>query len=65
MEEYLDEDAPYRRDAIDSIMNNRNQISHGGSVRITVHRVRDYLERCVEVLEFTEDQCDGVNRDSA
>ena len=62
MEEYLNEDVPYRRDALDSIMNNRNQISHGGTVRITVHRVKDYLERCIEVLEFIEDQCDGISR---
>ena len=62
LEEYLNEDVPYRRDALDSIMNNRNQISHGGTVRITVYRVRDYLERCIEVLEFIEDQCDGISR---
>ena len=62
LEDYLNADAPSRKDALDSIMNNRNQISHGGTVGITVHRVRDYLDRSVEVLEFIEDQCDGRNR---
>ena len=51
-----------RKDALDSIMNNRNQISHGGTVGISVHGVRDYLDRCVEVLEFIEDQCAGKSR---
>ena len=59
LEEYLEADAQSRKDALDSIMNNRNQIAHGGTVGITVHRVRDYLDRCVEVLEFMEDQCAG------
>ena len=61
LEEYLNADAPSRRDALDSIMNNRNQISHGGVVGITVHRVRDYLDRCVQVLEFIEDQCEAIS----
>ena len=52
---YLNADASSRKDALDSIMNNRNQISHGGTVGITVDRVRDYLGRCVQVLEFIED----------
>ncbi len=59
LEEYLNSDAASRKEALDSVMNNRNQIAHGGTVGITVHRVRDYLDRCVEVLEFIEDQCDG------
>ena len=63
LEEYLNADTPSRKDALDSIMNNRNQISHGGTTGITVHRVRDYLNRSVEVLEFIEDQCHGRNRE--
>ena len=58
LEEYLHRDDGSRKEALDSIMNNRNQIAHGKSVGITVHRVREYIERCVEVLEFVEDQCD-------
>ena len=34
---YLDEDG--RKDAIDSVMNNRNQIAHGKDVGITIPRV--------------------------
>ena len=61
LEEYLDLDTyrGSRKNALDSIMNNRNQIAHGGSVGITVHYVRNYLDLSVEVLEFIEDQCDG------
>ena len=59
LQEYLQRDDGLRKEALDSIMNNRNQIAHGKNVGITVHRVRDYMERCVEVLEFIEDQCDG------
>ena len=59
LEEYLQSDNGSRKEALDSIMKNRNQIAHGKDVGITVHRVRDYIGRCVEVLEFIEDQCDG------
>jgi len=61
LEEYLDidTDGGSRKNALDSIMNNRNLIAHGDNVGISIHRVRDYLERAVEVLEFIEDQCDG------
>lgn len=62
LEEYFQRDDGSRKEALDSIMNNRNQIAHGKSVGITVHRVREYIERCVEVLEFVEDQCDGQIR---
>lgn len=46
-----------RKDAIDSIMNNRNQIAHGKDVGVTVVRVSNYLEKVVAVLEFIELQC--------
>ena len=61
LEEYLDleTDRGSRKNALDSIMNNRNQIAHGGAVRISVSLVRDYLDLVVQVLEFIEDQCDG------
>lgn len=53
---FLDDDNQRRRNAINSIMNNRNQIAHGGSVQISVGRVREYLPGCVEVVEFLETQ---------
>ncbi len=56
LKEYLDEDAGQRRDAIDSVMNNRHQIAHGGVTSISVGRIRQYLVWCIEVVEFIEDQ---------
>lgn len=47
-----------RKDAIDSIMNNRNQIAHGKDVGVTVVSVSNYLEKIVSVLEFIEAQCE-------
>lgn len=45
-----------RKDAIDSIMNNRNQIAHGKDVGITVVNVKNYLSKIISVLEFIETQ---------
>ena len=56
LDTFLNEDGGRRRNAIDSIMNSRHQISHGGSAQISVGRVREYLPGCVEVVEFLEDQ---------
>jgi hypothetical protein len=46
-----------RREAIDSIMQNRHQIAHGQSSDVTLVRVRDYLAKSVQVIEFIESQC--------
>jgi hypothetical protein len=46
-----------RKDAIDSIMSNRHQIAHGGNSGITLARVKQYLDKCVEVIDFIEGQC--------
>lgn len=54
LEKYLEEDG--RKDAIDSVMNNRNQIAHGKDVGITIPRISEYLEKSEEVLEFIESQ---------
>ena len=59
LDQFLESESGVRRNAIDSIMNNRNQIVHGGSAQITVARVREYLGRSVEVLAFIEKQCSG------
>ena len=56
LDAFLNEDDQRRRNAIDSVMNNRHQISHGQGTRISVGRVREYLPGCVEVIEFIEDQ---------
>jgi|SRR5712691_6153845 hypothetical protein len=55
LEQFLGEKG--RKDAIDSIMANRHLIAHGRDSSITVARVNDYLEKCVEVIDFIETQC--------
>lgn len=54
---YLDEDDGRRRNAIDSIMNNRNLIAHGRNTSISVARVREYFNAISEVLDYIEAQC--------
>ena len=56
LNEYLEEDNGHRRNAIDSVMANRNQIVHGGTTSISVGRIREYLSSCVEAVEFIENQ---------
>jgi len=56
LEEFFKENSEVR-DAIDSIMNNRNQIAHGKNQSISVVQVRDYLNRSVKAIEFIENQC--------
>ncbi len=58
LEAFINEDGQRRRNAIDSIMNNRHQIAHGQSARITVGSIREHLPGCVEVVEFIEHQVD-------
>jgi len=48
-----------RKDALDSILANRHLIAHGNSSGITIVRVNDYLDKCVQVIEFIESQCLG------
>lgn len=57
LEAFMDQDG--RKDALDSIMANRHLIAHGKDSGITVARVNAYLEKCVEVIEFIEVQCQG------
>jgi RiboL-PSP-HEPN len=60
LESFLAENG--RKDAIDSIMANRNQIVHGKDSGITLVRVNQYLEKCVEVIDFLEAQCGGTSQ---
>lgn len=55
LEKFLDENG--RKDAIDAIMANRHLIAHGRDAGITVVRVKEYLDKCVQALEFIEMQC--------
>jgi len=46
-----------RKEAIDSIMANRHLIAHGKDSGITLARIKQYLDRSVEVIEYIENQC--------
>jgi hypothetical protein len=46
-----------RRDHVDSVVANKNQIAHGENVGITYMRASDYFDSVVEVVEFVEQQC--------
>ncbi len=48
---------PENKQAIDSIITNRHLVAHGKTTSISVHRVRDYLEKSVKIIEFIEGQC--------
>lgn len=43
-----------RKEAIDAIMANRNNIVHGGSSGITISQLTNYLNKSLEVLEHIE-----------
>ncbi len=43
-----------RKDAVDSIVNNRHQIAHGRSVGISYITIKQYYEKSVEVVDFIE-----------
>jgi hypothetical protein len=58
LEAFLDEDDGRRRNAIDSIMNNRHLIAHGRSSSISVARVREYFTAINEVADYLESQCE-------
>lgn len=46
-----------RKEAINAIMTNRHKIAHGKTSDISYHRLRNYLDKAIEVLEFIEKQC--------
>lgn len=46
-----------RKDAIDAIMANRHLIAHGKDSGISLARVKEYLKKSIEVVEFMESQC--------
>lgn len=52
---FLEEDG--RKDAIDSIMSNRNLIAHGRDTSISLVRVVEYFDKGVDVVEYLEQQC--------
>lgn len=52
---FIDTDG--RKDAIDAIMANRHLIAHGKDSGISLVRVKEYLGKSIEVIEFIETQC--------
>src|SRR5437763_8952085 len=48
-----------RGDAIDTIMSNRHLIAHGKSYNsnVSLVRIKEYVTKAEEVLEFIEEQC--------
>ena len=57
LEDFLEASSGERKNAIDSIINNRHQIAHGRNSSISVVRLSNYLEKAVEVIDFVESQC--------
>jgi len=55
LHKFLSDDG--RKEAIDSIMNNRNQIAHGRSVTISLRQVETYLHKIADTFRFVEEQC--------
>ncbi|NET00416.1 MAG: hypothetical protein F6K62_00870 [Sphaerospermopsis sp. SIO1G2] len=45
------------KDAINSIVANRNNIAHGQDVGITYIRIKEYYEKAVQVINIIENQC--------
>ena len=54
-------EADGRKDAIDAIMANRHMIAHGKDSGISLVRVKEYLAKSIEVIEFIEIQCGLTN----
>ena len=49
-----------RQSAINTIVSQRNHIAHGRQSTISVGQVSEYLFKCVEVIDFIENQCLGL-----
>ena len=45
------------KDAVDSVVANRNRISHGDDVGITYARVQEYYTQIIKLIELVENQC--------
>lgn len=45
------------KDAIDSIVANRNNIAHGESVGVTYSRIQRYYENAIKVVDLIDTQC--------
>ena len=59
LEQFMARDSGIGKNAIDSIMNVRNQIVHGGNTQISTAQVAAHLESSVAVIDYIEGQCLG------
>ena len=59
LQTYLNDANGQRKNAVDSIMDNRHRIAHGKNATISVSRMAGYLKTAAEVIDFIESQCDG------
>ena len=48
------------KDAVNSIVDLRNSIGHGGSVGLTYQRISDYYARVQKVIDWIVDLCEPV-----
>ena len=46
------------KDAVDSVIANRNNIAHGGNLSIRYRTIASYYDNAVKVIEIIEEQCD-------
>lgn len=46
-----------RKEAVDSIMQNRHLIAHGKDSGISIVRLKEWLKKSVDILDFIETQC--------
>lgn len=58
LEAFLEQEG--RKDALNSIMTNRHLIAHGADSGITMARVNEYFEKCIQIVEFVESQCGNL-----
>jgi hypothetical protein len=58
LETFLIDDG--RGDAVDSIVNTRNSVAHGGNSSITIATLKTYFAKAIKVLEFIETQCNST-----
>lgn len=47
------------KDAIDSIVNNRNLIAHGAQISLSFYQLQDYYSRTLKVLDLVEARCNA------
>ena len=55
LDEFISENG--RKDAIESVINIRNNVSHGGNQVVTYSRAKEYYGKIWETIEFMEMQC--------